>query len=100
MDEPNGLILGQRAGDRRFLVLVNYRRADQGSGQRLENVDGLNVDLNATTVGPLFEKNRPRRGGVHGAEGRGPRRVRWPAAHRLAGRTARLSLSDYWQHPA
>jgi hypothetical protein len=100
LDEPNGLILGQRAGDHRFLVLVNYQRPDQVPAGALENVDGLNVDRNATTLpAPLLAKNRlsslvctVRKDGVTVVcDGRPI--IDW------RGVPSRLSLSDYWETP-
>ena len=59
LDPPNGLILGQRMGDHRFLVLVNYTPDDAGLSA-LENVDGGNVRANATTrTGDLLKQGRP-----------------------------------------
>jgi hypothetical protein len=100
LDEPNGLILGQRVGDRRFLVLINYSRPNQPPASALENVDGLNVDRNATTLrAQLLAKSRPsavvctvREGGVTvTCDGRPV--IDWK------GQPSRLSLSDYWRTP-
>ena len=100
LDEPNGLILGQRLGDHRFLVLVNYQRPGHAPASALENVDGLNVDLNATTLeSRLLERNRlstvvctVRKDGVTvTCDGRSV--IDWKGA------ASRLSLSDYWHTP-
>ena len=101
LDEPNGLILGQRSGEQRFLVLVNY---DQGQKQKpasaIENVDGQNVDRNATTIrSALLKKNRPsqivctvRKSSVTVSVD-GQEIINW------RGDSSRLGLSDYWQTP-
>ena len=98
--DPNGLIIGQRSGDRRFQVLVNFVREGQPPASALENIDGLNVERNATTVrAKLLEKNRPsaivctvRKNGVSvTCDGRSL--IDW------RGDASRLSLSDYWHTP-
>jgi hypothetical protein len=100
LDEPNGLILGQRSGGRRFLVLTHFQRPGRPPASALENVDGLNVDRNATTLeAPLLTKHRPsalvcevRRDGVKvTCDGRTV--IDW------RGDPSRLSLSDYWKTP-
>jgi hypothetical protein len=100
LDEPNGLILGQRSGGRRFLVLVHYSRPDRPPASALENVDGMNVDRSGTTLSaPLLAKDRlsaivctVRKDGVTVAcDGRPA--IDW------RGEPGRLSLSDYWQTP-
>lgn len=100
LDAPHGLILGQRSGDRRFVVLVNY--ADQPGGlaaSALENIDGQNVG-NATTLrANLLRQGRPstiictvRRDSVTvTCDGR--EIIRW------LGKPEQLSLSDYWKTP-
>jgi len=100
LDDPNGLIIGQRSGDRRFLVLISFRREDQPPASALENIDGLNVDRNATTVrAPLLAKNRPSAIVVTVRAKRvtvtcdGRRLIDWH------GDISRLSLSDYWRTP-
>lgn len=99
LDEPNGLILGQRLGGHRFLVLLNFMADDQ-SASALENVDGKNVGANSTTTRtPLFKRGRPseiiavvRQDSVEvSVDGRTI--VTW------RGDADRLSLSDYWQTP-
>ena len=100
LDEPNGLILGQRSGGRRFLVLINYAQPNQPPASALENVDGLNVERNATTLrAPLLAKHHPsavlctvRKDSVTvTCDGRPV--IDW------RGEPSRLSLSDYWRTP-
>lgn len=100
LDEPNGLIIGQRSGDRRFLTLINFVREGQPPASALEDIDGLNVDRNATTVrAKMLEKNRPsaivctvrEKGVTVTCDGRSL--IDW------RGDASRLSLSDYWQTP-
>lgn len=99
LDPPNGLILGQRSGDSRFLALINYDNGD-GTASALENVDGRNVDTGPTTVrGRLLRQGRPsevictvRIGSVTvSVDGR--QIIAWK------GDASRLSLSDYWTTP-
>ena len=99
LDEPNGFILGQRSGDSRFLVLINYDNADPPSSA-IENIDGQNVDSGPTTVrGRFLEQGRPseiictvRRDSVNvSVDGR--EIIDW------TGEPSRLSLSDYWSTP-
>ncbi len=100
LDDPNGLIIGQRSGDRRLLTLINFVRKGQSPASALENVDGLNVERNATTVrAKLLEKNRPSAIVCTVREDRvtvtcdGRSLIDWH------GDASRLSLSDYWQTP-
>jgi len=100
LDEPNGLILGQRSGGHRFLVLLNYARPDSSPASALENVDSLNVDQNSTTLhAPLLTKNRPSTVICTVKRDRvtvvcdGRTIIDW------RGEASRLSLSDYWQTP-
>jgi hypothetical protein len=99
LDEPNGLILGQRLDTNRFLVLLNYGDP-QSPSSALENVDGLNVGRNATThQSALFQKGRlsqvlceVRRDGVRVlVDGREV--IDWK------GKPEQLSLGDYWITP-
>ncbi len=100
LDQPNGLILGQRLGDRRFVVLINFvRPPGEPAASALENVDGRNVG-NATTVrADLLRQNEPvfitcevRKGSV-AVSCNGREIIRWH------GRPEQLSLSDYWRTP-
>lgn len=100
LDEPNGLILGQRSGDHRFLVLLNYATGDQVPVSALENVDGKNVMRNTTTVQRrLMVKGRPsqivctvRKQSVT-VTCDGHEVISWQ------GDSKQLSLSDYWKTP-
>ncbi len=103
LDEPNGLILGQASGDRRFVVLLGYALGNR-TLSAIENIDGKNVEANDTrTEGAVFVKNRPSqivitvrrrndqttvRATVDGRD-----RIDWQ------GPTASLSLGDYWKTP-
>jgi hypothetical protein len=101
LDEPNGLILGQRSGENRFLTLVNYQRNGAAALSALENIDGANVGQNETTRDEVFlQKGRVsqiictvRRDSVTvTCDGRSV--VEWE------GRPDQLSLSDYWKTPS
>lgn len=99
LDEPNGLILGQRSGEHRFLALTNFVR-DEERLSALENIDGQNVGKNSTTMRkPLFKKNRVsqiictvRKGGVQVSVD-GQTIIEW------TGAPSQLSLSEYWKTP-
>jgi hypothetical protein len=100
LDEPNGLILGQRSGNRRFLVLVGFAQAEGDPASALENIDGLNVNRNATTLrANLLKQNRPfqvictvrKQSVVVRCDGQ--EIIHWK------GDPERLSLSDYWKTP-
>ena len=100
LDEPNGLILGQRSGTERCLVLINYSPDNKGSLGAIENIDGKNVGSNPTTFDrPLLVKNRlseivctVRKSSIT-VTCDGHEVIAWQ------GDSNRLSLSDYWKTP-
>ena len=100
LDEPNGLLLGQRSGGQRFAVLVSYSAGEGSPASALENIDGKNFGGNATTVRrDLLVKGRPsqivctvRKDSVT-VTCDGHELIRWQ------GDPKRLSLSDYWKTP-
>ncbi|HQU41221.1 MAG TPA: hypothetical protein PK867_00355, partial [Pirellulales bacterium] len=99
LDGPNGLILGQRLGDHRFLVLLSFATGE-GVASALENVDGKNVGANATcTRMPLFKKGRPSE--IIGTFRKQSVEVSVDGRQVIAwrGEPSRLSLSDYWNTP-
>jgi len=57
LDDPDGLILGNRSGDNRFVTLFNYT-PDEGGQSAIENVGGRNVGNETTFTGDLFQKDR------------------------------------------
>lgn len=100
LDEPNGLILGQRSGEQRFQVLVNFAKPDAAPLSAIENIDGKNVGANASTVQrSILAKDRlsqivctVKKGSV----------VVTCDGHVLLdwrGEPKQLSLSDYWKTP-
>ena len=99
LDEPHGLLLGQRSGNHRFVVLLSYAAGGEPAGA-LENVDGANVSANETSFRrALFAKGRPsqivctvRKEGVT-VLCDGEKVISWQ------GKPERLSLSDYWKTP-
>ena len=100
LDEPNGLILGQRSGGRRFQVLLNYSRPDSPPANALENIDGRNVDQNGTTLRtPLLAKNRPSAVVCTVKRDRVTVAVDGRTVLDWRGEPSRLSLADYWQTP-
>lgn len=97
LDDPHGLILGQRSGDRRFVSLFSFDR--DGIRSAIENIDGINVGNESTYTGRLFRKNRlslvsvvVRKEGVRMSVD-GQQIVAWQ------GSRDRLSLSEYWKTP-
>jgi len=98
LDEPNGLILGQRSGEQRFLVLLNYGPPETPlSG--LENVSGKAIGNETTFRGSLFQKNRVSQVIVTVEKTRcrvevdGRKIVDWE------GDRSALSLNAYWSTP-
>ena len=99
LDEPNGLTIGLRSGEHRFLALLGFGDAGRRVSA-LENVDGRNVADNPTRIeGDVFRKNLPAEivatvetGGVTVTVDGRPW-IEWK------GKPERLSLSDYWQTP-
>jgi hypothetical protein len=99
LDEPNGLILGQVSGDKRFVVLLGYA-SDGARLSAIENIDNRNVSRNETRYeGELFRQHRPSQiiitvkpEGVTAAVD-GQTVIDW------RGDPSRLSISDYWQTP-
>ena len=99
LDEPNGLTIGLRSGEHRFLALLGFGAAG-GRVSALENIDGRNVGDNPTRIdGDVFRKNLPAEivasvepaGVTVTVDGRPW--IDWE------GKPERLSLSDYWQTP-
>lgn len=98
LDEPNGLILGQRLGGQRFVTLFNYATPNAVLSA-IENVDGRNVGNETTFAGRLFRQNRisqvivtvRKRAVTMSVDGRTI--VHW------TGAPDRLSLSEYWTTP-
>ena len=98
LDEPNGLILGQRSGGQRFLVLLGYA-AGETPLSAIENIDGRNVGNASTMAGPVFVKGRPaqvictvRKTGV-------TVRVDGRVAIDWTGEPKQLALGEYWETP-
>jgi hypothetical protein len=98
LDEPDGLILGQRLGGKRFVTLVNYTPERQGL-TAIENVDGRNVGNPTTFEGNLFQKNRPSQVIVTVRQGSVMIAVDGRTAVAWKGTADQLSLSDYWKTP-
>ena len=98
LDEPNGLILGQRTGGQRFLVLLGYA-AGETPQSAIENIDGRNVGNASTVAGPVFVKGRPaqvicsiRQTGV-------TVRVDGRVVIDWTGEPTQLGLGEYWETP-
>lgn len=100
LDEPNGLILGQVLGGKRFLALFHFLGGDAVARSALENVDGRNVGNNTTTIeGPVLMKNRLSQIVCTVRKNRvvvvcdGRTLIDWQ------GSAKQLSLGEYWQTP-
>ena len=98
LDQPNGLLVGQRSGNSRFVTLFNYMPGQIGKSA-IENIDGKNVGNETTFTGNVFQKNRLSQvivtvkgdGVTMSVDGR--RIVYW------SGSPDQLSLGDYWKTP-
>ncbi|MCA9081886.1 MAG: hypothetical protein KDA58_15100, partial [Planctomycetaceae bacterium] len=98
LDPPNGLLLGQRLNDHRFVTLLNYHPGKIGLSA-IENIQGQNVGNATTYQGDVFQPGQlsqviatVRRNHVHLAVD-GRTLINWQ------GSPEDLSLSDYWKTP-
>jgi hypothetical protein len=98
LDQPNGLILGQRLGDHRFVTLFNHASGD-AHRSAVENVDGRNVGNETTFSGAMFKKNRLSQVIVTVRKDRVLMSVDGHTIANWKGTPDRLSLSDYWKTP-
>jgi hypothetical protein len=100
LDEPHGLLLGQRSGGQRFATLIHYPANGKGPSQSaLENIDDQNVGNASTVRREVLVKDRPsqivctvRKDSVS-VTCDGHELLNW------RGDAKRLSLSDYWKTP-
>ncbi len=99
LDEPNGLLLGQRSGANRFAALLSYSAGKGEPANALENIDGQNVGNASTVRREVLVKGRPSqiictvRNGSVTVTCDGHELIQW------RGDSKRLSLSDYWKTP-
>lgn len=99
LDEPNGLTIGLRSGEHRFLALLGFGDAGRRVSA-LENIDGRNVADNPTRIdGDVFRKNLPAEIVVDVAAAGVTVTVDGRPWIDWEGKPERLSLSDYWQTP-
>lgn len=98
LDAPHGLILGQRSGDHRFLVLLDYASGDSRQSA-IENVDGRNVGNETTFRDNLFQKGKPSKIVVAVREWGVRVLVDGAAVIDWKGDPDQLTLSDYWKTP-
>ena len=98
LDEPDGLILGQRLGGCRFVTLINYTPAQEGLSA-LENVDGQNVGNDTTYTAHLLQKDRLSQVVVTATKSSVTVAVDGRTVIHWRGSPDRLSLSDYWSTP-
>lgn len=98
LDPPNGLLLGLRKSERRFVALINHT-SRRSASTALENIDGRNVGNDTTFIGDLLKQNQLSQivATVH-AQG-----VQVSVDGRLIidwkGTPDQLSLSEYWKTP-
>ena len=98
LDVPDGLLVGNRFGTKRFVTLFNFVPGKIGLSA-IENIDGQNVGNATTFSGNVFRKDRlaqvivsvQRDGVTMSVDGR--QIVSW------RGSPDRLSLSEYWKTP-
>jgi hypothetical protein len=98
LDQPNGLILGQRSGSQRFVTLFNYANGPNAQSA-IENIDGRNVGNETTFDGQVFQTNRLSQVIVTVLESRVRMEVDGHVVADWIGDSSRLSLSDYWKTP-
>ncbi|MCA9139827.1 MAG: hypothetical protein KDB00_23805 [Planctomycetales bacterium] len=98
LDKPNGLLLGLRNGDQRFVALINYASGRTASSA-LENVDGRNVGNETTFVGGLLKQNQLSQVVVTVQPDRVNVQVDGRTIIDWKGNAEQLSLSDYWKTP-
>ncbi len=98
LDSPNGLLLGQRLGKRRFTTLVNFNR-NGAARSALEDVDGRNVGNLTTHTGQLLQRGRLSQIVVTVREDGVQVLVDGKQIIQLTATAERFSLSDYWKTP-
>ncbi|MCA9042896.1 MAG: hypothetical protein KDA69_01170 [Planctomycetaceae bacterium] len=98
LDVPNGLLLGQRMGEHRFVTLFNYRPGAKGLSA-LENVNGLNVGNSTTLAGDVFQQGKISQVIIEVRNGQVRVRVDGRLIINWRGDAESLSLSDYWKTP-
>ena len=98
LDTPNGLILGQRVGNSRFVSLFHYATGGKCLSA-IENVDGQNVGNKTTYEGNLFRQHQLSQVIVTVTENKIGMAVDGRTIVEWEGTPSQLSLSDYWQTP-
>lgn len=98
LDPANGLLLGSRLGENRFVALTHYTVDDVGVSA-LENIDGQNVG-NATTVRKnLLQQNQLSQIVVIVQDNHVTMTVDGSTIIDWQGKPEQLSLGDYWKTP-
>jgi hypothetical protein len=98
LDEPDGLLLGLRLGDKRFATLFHYTPQEEARSA-IENVDGRNVGNETTFTGNVFRKDRLSQVLVTVTNRRISATVDGRTILDWQGTPDQLSLSDYWRTP-
>ena len=98
LDEPNGLLFGQRCGDQRFVTLFSFHREDSHLSA-IENIDGRNVGNETTFDGKLFRQQQLSQVIVTVRKDHVSMSVDGHMIVQWKGTSDRLSLSDYWNTP-
>jgi len=98
LDEPNGLIFGQRSVDYRFASLFSFSTAGKFLSA-IENIDGQNVGNETTFTGALFRQNQLSQVTMTVRKKEVTMSVDGHMIVNWQGDASRLSLSDYWKTP-
>jgi hypothetical protein len=98
LDDPNGLILGQRSGGRRFATLFSYTPDDR-SLSAIEDIGGRNVGNESTFEGEVFRRDQLSQVIVTVKQNRVTMSVDGRTIVDWEGAADQLSLSDYWSTP-
>lgn len=98
LDAPQGFLIGQRSGGRRFATLFHYQPGDVGLSA-IENVDGENVGNATTYEGTLLQQGRVSQIITTVTPSSVSMQVDGRTIASWKGATDRLSLSDYWSTP-
>ena len=98
LDEPDGLILGQRLAGQRFVALLSYT-PENVQLSALENLDGRSVGNATTYRGSVFAKNRLSQVVVTVRQDVVTVAVDGRVIIKSAGKKDSYSLGEYWKTP-
>jgi len=98
LDEPNGLIFGQRSDGQRFATLFSFSEGGRFLSA-IENIDGQNVGNETTFTGALFRRNQLSQVTMSVRSKQITMSVDGHTIVNWQGSASQLSLSDYWKTP-